>query len=397
MLRVGLTGGIGSGKSTVAAVLRELGAVVTDADAVAREVVEPGMPALRAIAERFGSGVIRADGGLDRAGLAAIVFPDPGALRALEAITGPAIAARVAALRGAVPPDRVDLYDMPLLVEQGLWVHEHLTVVVGAAESIRVERLVGQRGLGEADARARIARQATDAQRRLAADVWIDNDGDRDQTRARVERVWHERLLPYDANLSNGIRARRPDPTALSAPDPRWADAGARIVARIAAALAGRGVRVDHIGSTSVAGLPATDVVDVQVGVRRLAEADEPGFVAAMRHAGYVLVQGNDRDTPHPAGADAGEWATRFYGGADPGRIVHVRVREVGSAGWRFALAFRDRLRAEPAARTEYAALKTELAARWTATRDYAEAKEPWFAAAYPRVQHWAAEVGWTP
>ena len=128
MVRVGLTGGIGSGKSTVAGVLRELGAVVTDADRVAREVVEPGAPALRAIRERFGEKVIQPDGRLDRAGLAAVVFPDPAALRALEAITGPAIADRVSQLRAAVPAHRVDVYDMPLLVEKGLWVHEHLTL-----------------------------------------------------------------------------------------------------------------------------------------------------------------------------------------------------------------------------------------------------------------------------
>ena len=120
MLRVGLTGGIGSGKSTVAALLRELGAAVTDADAVAREVVQSGQPALGAIAAEFGRGVIRPDGSLDRAALAAIVFPDPQRLQALEAITGPAIAARVASLRGAVPPALVDVYDMPWLVEKGL-------------------------------------------------------------------------------------------------------------------------------------------------------------------------------------------------------------------------------------------------------------------------------------
>lgn len=393
MLRVGLTGGIGSGKSTVAAMLRGLGAVVTDADAVAREVVEPGMPALAAIREHFGPHVIRADGGLDRAGLAAVVFPDPAALRALEAITGPAIAARVAALRAAVPADRIDAYDMPLLVEQGLWVHEHLSVVVGAPEQVRLERLVAQRGLAEADARARIARQATDAQRHEVADVWIDNGATSAATEAQVRELWERRLAPFDANLRHGIRARRPAAPTLSEPDPGWGAAGARVVARIAAALAGRGAEVEHIGSTSVPGLPAKDVVDVQVTVHRLAAADDPRFVAALRRAGYVLVPRNRRDHPHPADSAPGEWSKRFYGGCDPQRIVHLHVRETGSAGARFAVVFRDWLRAEPAARQEYAALKARLAASTATTRGYSEAKEPWFAAAYDRAMAWAGDA----
>ncbi len=216
MLRVGLTGGIGSGKSTVASHLASLGARVIDADRVAREVVEPGTPALAAIAAEFGAQVLTADGALDRAGLAAIVFPDPERLRALEAITGPAIAARVATLRSAPTDALVEVYDMPLLVEKSLWVHEHLTVVVGAGEETRVERLATQRGLAEADARARIAAQATDSQRHAAADVWIDNEGSRDVTVAAVEELWHTRLMPYAVNLRDGIRAKRPDHTHLA-------------------------------------------------------------------------------------------------------------------------------------------------------------------------------------
>jgi dephospho-CoA kinase len=397
MMRVGLTGGIGSGKSTVAGVLRELGAVVTDADRVAREVVEPGAPALRAIRERFGEKVIHPDGRLDRAGLAAVVFPDPAALRALEAITGPAIAARVAQLRAAVPVHRVDVYDMPLLVEKGLWVHEHLTLVVGASEQTRLARLVEQRGIPLPDARARIAAQATDEQRREAADVWIDNEGSREDTEDTVRRVWAGRLRPYQVGLVEGRRAKRPDRLALQLPDPGWADAGARVVARLAAALHGRGVSVEHVGSTSVPGLVAKDVIDVQIGVRSLTDADDPGFVAALRRAGYLLVEGNEQDHPHPVDAPATQWQKRFYGGCDPGRVVNVHVRQVGSGGHRFALAFRDWLRAEPDARAAYTAEKRRLARQFARTTDYARAKEEWFAQAYPQVQAWLAATGRRP
>src|SRR5688572_9341320 len=150
MLRVGLTGGIGSGKSTVSAQLAALGAVVVDADAVARDVVRPGTPALVAVAERFGRELVAPDGTLDRPALGRVVFTDRAALADLEAITHPAIRARTAQLMAAAPPDAVVVHDMPLIVEQGLAPAYHLAVVVGAGEELRVRRLVEQRGMPEA-------------------------------------------------------------------------------------------------------------------------------------------------------------------------------------------------------------------------------------------------------
>ncbi|HZB67464.1 MAG TPA: dephospho-CoA kinase, partial [Ornithinibacter sp.] len=169
MLRVGLTGGIGSGKSTVSAQLASLGAVVVDADAVAREVVEPGMPAFAAVVERFGPEVLRPDGALDRPALGRLVFADPAALRDLEAITHPQIWARTEEIVAGARPDAVVVHDMPLLVEKGMGAEYHLVLVVGAAEEVRLRRLVDQRGMSEADARARIAAQADDDARRAAA------------------------------------------------------------------------------------------------------------------------------------------------------------------------------------------------------------------------------------
>lgn len=399
MLRVGVTGGIGSGKSTVSRRLAELGAVVVDADQVAREVVEPGEPALAAIRSRFGPAVIRAEGGLDRAALAALVFPDPEALAALNAITGPAIMDRVARRRAAVAPDRVSVFDMPLLVERRLWVHEHLAVVVHVDVETRVRRLVEQRGLDEADVRHRIATQVDDAERQAAADIWLDNTGTPDELVSAVDELWRERLEPYSANLVSGIRTCRPARDAVVAADPDWAARGGRVVGRLAAALRCAGVRGDvtHIGSTSVPGLIAKDVIDVQIGVPTLADADRPEFGAALREAGYLLSPGNRGDTPHPAGADPSGWAKRFYGGCDPGQIVHLHVRETGSPGWRFALLFPDWLRAVPGERQAYAAHKRALLAADPRTDAYTEAKEPWFEEAWARASAWAAEVGWAP
>lgn len=405
VLTVGLTGGIGSGKSTVAAELERLGAAVVDADVVAREVVEPGTPALADIAARFGPEVLRADGSLDRAALAAVVFPEPAALADLNAITAPRIAARVAQLRAGLPPDRVSVFDMPLLVERRLWPHEHLTVVVGADAETRVRRLVDQRGLTAEDARHRIAAQASDEERRAAADVWLDNDGPRGRVLEQVQTLWRDRLVPYDANLREGRRSHRPEQGAVVDPDPTWAAQGARLVAKLADALGEREgdtpgatvTGVEHIGSTSVPGLAAKDVVDLQVGVRRLADADEPGFVDALRRRGFVRVGGVQQDHPHPAGADPSGWRKRFHAGMDPARVANVHVREHGSAGWLFALQFRDWLRAEPDARAGYAAHKRRLARETSSTTAYVAAKEPWFAEAYPMVQEWVRRSGWTP
>jgi len=398
VLRVGVTGGIGSGKSSVAARLRTLGAHVVDADAVAREVVEPGSDALLLIRERFGDGVIRDDGALDRAALAAIVFDDRDALRALEAITTPAITARVTTLRREAPEGGVSVFDMPLLVERGLWVHEHLNVVVDVDAETRVQRLVEQRGLGAADARARIAAQATDGERRAVADVVVDNSGTPRQLEQTVDALWRERIEPYAANLRDGIRTRRAGRGAVVDPQGDWGARGERVVAKIGAALAPSGVatEVSHIGSTAVPGLMAKDVVDVQVGVRHLVDADHDAVRAAMRGAGYLLSEGNSFDTPKP-GTDPAAWGKRFYGGCDPAQVVHVHVREFGSPGWRFALLFRDWLVHVPAEREAYASEKRRLLAIDDDTGAYVEAKEPWFDDAWRRAQVWADETGWRP
>ena len=195
MLTIGLTGGIGSGKSTVSALLAERGAVIVDADRIAREVVEPGTPGLAAVVAEFGEQVLGPDGALDRPALAAVVFADAAARSRLDGIVHPLVRERATELAAAAPPDAVVVHDIPLLVETGQAGRYDLVLVVQADVGTRVQRLV-QRGLPEADARARIAAQATDEQRAAVADVVLDNSGTREELAAQVDRFWTDRVLP---------------------------------------------------------------------------------------------------------------------------------------------------------------------------------------------------------
>ncbi|WP_375504926.1 dephospho-CoA kinase [uncultured Jatrophihabitans sp.] len=189
-MRIGLTGGVGSGKSTVAALLAERGAVIIDADAIAREVVAKGTPGLAAVIEAFGTQVLTATGELDRPAMASIVFTDEDKLAALNAIVHPLVGARVAELLAGTGADDIVVNDVPLLVETNPQAEGFdLVIVVEASLSTRLERLAS-RGMAEQDARGRMARQASDEQRRAAADVVIDNDGSLDDLRAEVDRAW---------------------------------------------------------------------------------------------------------------------------------------------------------------------------------------------------------------
>lgn len=193
MLRVGLTGGIGSGKSEVARILAGLGAYVVDSDVLAREVVAPGTPGLLAVAEAFGPSVLAPDGSLDRAALAAVVFADEEARARLNAIVHPLVGAAAAERYAAAPEGAVVVHDVPLLVETGMAPLFDVVVVVDAPDEVRVARLV-RRGLTEADARARIAAQATREERNAAAHHVVANDGTLDELRERVLALW--RALP---------------------------------------------------------------------------------------------------------------------------------------------------------------------------------------------------------
>jgi len=186
---VGLTGGVGSGKSTVAGLLAEHGAVVIDADAVAREVVEKGTSGFDAVVARFGEAVVGPDGALDRPALAALVFNDEAQRAALNEIVHPLVGERVAALAAAAPGGSVVVYDVPLLVEAGTAGNFDVVVVVLASVETRLARLAG-RGMAEHDARNRMAVQASDDERRAVADEVVDNDGTLDDLQAQVDEVW---------------------------------------------------------------------------------------------------------------------------------------------------------------------------------------------------------------
>jgi dephospho-CoA kinase len=193
VLLVGLTGGIGSGKSTVARLLERRGAAVIDADQLAREAVAVGTPGFDRVVEAFGRGVVSPDGDLDRSALASRIFSDPAQKAALEAIVHPEVARRfsdqVETFRST---DRIVVYVTPLLVELGLAPAFDVVVVVTASPHLRVSRVASDRGLSPDEVRSRLAVQATDEQRAEIADVLIDNDGSLAELEPQVDRLWRD-------------------------------------------------------------------------------------------------------------------------------------------------------------------------------------------------------------
>lgn len=298
MLLIGLTGGIGSGKSSVAARLQQHGVHVLDADRLARDVLAPGTPGLAEVAARFGPGVLAPDGSLDRAALAALVFEDAAARRDLEAITHPRIRELFAARLAELPHDALVAHDVPLLVELGYAPRYHLVVVVGASEEIRVARLVEHRGMAESDAWARVRAQADDAARRQVADAWLDNEGTPEELRAAVDRLVHARLEPFHRNLLAG---RPVAPGEELAPDP-GEDVSSR-PERVRRRLA-HVVRDAGVSARATAGDPTRVEAEVTAP-----EEQRDGILAALAEAGFA-----------PQGPDAAA-------SCDPGRPATVHLR----------------------------------------------------------------------
>ena len=390
MLHVGLTGGIGAGKSTVAGRLVSHGAVLIDSDRLAREAVAPGTEGLRAVVAEFGTEVLAPDGTLDRPALAARVFGDDDARVRLNAVVHPLVGARSAELMAAAPADAVVVQDVPLLVEGGMAADFPLVVVVHADTEVRMRRLVGQRGMPESDAWSRIAAQATDGQHRAVADVWLENSGTRDGTLAAVDRLWAERLLPFEENLRTLRRAPRPRHAELVPPDETWPAQAERVAARVAAAAGDQARRVDHIGSTAVPGLAAKDVLDLQVVVHDIGTAGQvaDGLAAAG------LVRGEGRWWDNALDGTRRDKAIALN--ADPGRAANCHIRPLDSPVWREALLLRDWLRAHPDGIQEYAEVKLALARQRLASIDaYAAAKTPFISGTLARAERWAVQTGW--
>ena len=387
MLRIGLTGGIGAGKSTVSAAFAECGGVVVDGDVIAREVVEPGTQGLAALVDAFGDDILGPDGALDRPALAAKAFSSDDHRATLNGIVHPLVARRRAEIIAAVSEDEVVVEDIPLLVESGMTPLFPLVVVVHADADVRVQRLIEQRGMSAEDARARIAAQATDEQRRKAADVWLDNSGGLGDVVKRARELWYDRVLPFAHNLET----RQPaEASATLVPaDPSWPDQAHRIVERLETACGPKALRVDHIGSTAVPGMDAKDVIDVQITVPSLRVADE--LRDALTTAGYPRIETITSDVPHTE--DRALWQKRFHAAADPGRPANIHLRVDGWPNQRFALLFTDWLKANPAVQEDYSAAKRKA----QAAPHYTEAKEPWFLDAYHRAWQWAEAVNWAP
>jgi dephospho-CoA kinase len=380
MLRVGLTGGIGSGKSMVAARLAQCGAAIIDSDRIARELLEPGTAGLRAVVHEFGDAILAEDGTLDRSVLAGRVFDNTDARGRLNAIVHPLVAARAAELVAAAPAEAIVVQDTPLLVEVGMAAAFALVIVVHADAAVRLRRLVEQRDMVESDAAARIAAQATDEQRYAVADVWLDNSRGRNDTLTAVDQLWNQRLVPFEANLRLRHPAARAANPVVVPSDGSWPRQAGRVIARVATVAGRRAHRIDHIGPTAVPGLDAKDVLDVQVVVDDLAAAER--LAEGLVGAGLVRRDGRWRDNAR----DGSAWNKALATNADPTRAVDCHIRPAASPTWREAMLLRDWLRADPAGVEEYAQLKHQ---------DYAGAKTPFVSNALDRAEQWALRTGW--
>jgi len=381
MLRIGLTGGIGAGKSTVSTAFAQCGGVIVDGDVISREVVQPGTEGLAALVDHFGHDILLPDGALNRPALAAKAFADEEQRARLNAIVHPLVATRRAEIVAAVAHDQVIVEDIPLLVESQMAPLFPLVVVVHADSDVRLHRLITIRGMDAADARARIAAQAKDEQRRRVADVWLDNSGSEGHLVEQARELWYQRILPFAHNLATGTPAT--ESGLLVAADPNWPDQAARILARLNTSCGHRAVRIDHIGSTAIAGLDARDVIDVQITVASLEMADE--LADALRQAGYPRVDSVTADVRFDDATDSALWHKRFHASADPGRPTHVHIRVDGWPNQRFALLFVDWLVANPGMRTEFVAAKRS------------GTTQQWFADAHRRAWAWAEATDWSP
>jgi dephospho-CoA kinase len=399
VLRIGLSGGIGAGKSTVSSTFSELGGIVVDGDVISREVVEPGTEGLAKLVEAFGKQILCDDGSLNRPALAAIAFSDEEKRQTLNGIVHPLVAQRRSELIAAARDDAVIVEDIPLLVESGMAPMFPLVIIVNADEDLRVKRLIEHRGFTEEDARARIAAQASEEQRRAVADVWLDNTGSADELVEQARALWHQRILPFEQNLDAGEPAHAQP--VLVPYDPSWPDQARRIAARLNTACGHRAVRIDHTGSTAVKGLAAKDVIDMQVTVASLDDAD--ALAEAMTSAGYVRRPITHDESKPDARSTVAEfdhtddeslWQKRIHASADPGRPTFVHVRVDGWPNQQFALLFVDWLTANPEVREQYLAVKRE-AERTGDIAGYVAAKEPWFHDAYRDARAWADASGW--
>lgn len=373
MLKIGLTGGIGAGKSTVSEILADHGAVIIDADKIAREVVAPGEPLLAQLAQRFGGDVIAGDGGLDRAQLAAAAFVDEESTAALNALMHPAIRDRTTEHFARHSDAEVVVHDVPLLVENAMTPAYHLNLLVDVPPELRLERLMSARGMDRGDAESRIARQASDAERYAVCDVIIDNAGSVSQTQDRVADLVDERILPFAANLEAQRRAARGPVELVDPTGQDWPMQAQRIIAKLHHGI-GTQFRIDHIGSTAVPGLAAKDVIDLQLLVPDLDAARELSApLAGLGYPGGDAVDNLGEGQLEPK---------RFHANTDPGRAVNLHVRTEGSVGAVFAREFVELLICDDSERERYAQVKRTLADKHAGdghTKGYAEAKEAYF------------------
>ncbi|MHA7144378.1 dephospho-CoA kinase [Arthrobacter sp. TmT3-37] len=318
MLRIGLTGGIAAGKSVVARRLAELGAVVVDADLLARAAVEPGSEGLAEIVAAFGTGLLTPDGALDRPALGRLVFADDGARERLNTIVHPRVRAGAARLIDGAPAGAVVVEDIPLLVETGQASRFHLVVVVDAPDELRLQRMVDQRGMRREDAEQRMEAQVSRTDRLREADAVLTNDRGLADLLAATDTLWHQRILPFRNTLDAGAHEPGANVQPAEAGLPGTSGLGRRIAAKLRAALPASSAASIVESRRGAARHPPDDVSAAAVSVLPGVGEEFDAVSGAIAAAGFPRV-----GAAAPPGA-GGPFATHRW--ADPATDVTVVV-----------------------------------------------------------------------
>lgn len=377
MIKIGLSGGIGSGKSTVVKMLSSCGAYIIDSDKLAREVVEPGTPGLHSIVEHFGEKVLAESGELNRNALSAIVFQSDEARKVLNSITHPRIAQRTQQLIEEAPRDSIIVHDTPLLVELNLGVFYDAVIIVWASMETRLHRLQKYRDMPQEEALSRIHAQTSDEIRSQTADVVIDNNSTVEAARAQVYDLFYHYLVPWRDHLIEGEPLSMPiSLVSHQGKNPIAPKIIARLWTLLHSVTDSGIVSIEHIGATSMNLSLGQDIIDIHITVTHWNKKDI--ILSTLKDGGYVMVKYRH---------DEEKLAEYILSSTNPLRKSCIYIHHVDNPCREMYLHSNEFLRLHPQYHQQYIQSKVE----GLLSEKYSHNKKLFFESLYPQIQQWRA------